>query len=405
VHIAYALPDWIPASHTDDKLAYVQQLREALVGLGHKVTVLSPNGILSSEREAFAETSLPVRGRFREGLVASATGRLAKHAGIPARMAETIQALHARMPLDLVEMEESYGWSRFVQDRIDVPLVTRLYAPQFLTAARALNRAEAEASARRACAEGTAILEATALSSPTQKLLDASVTKYGAKTPLKAVVANPTTPALEGSLWSEAACDPFAFLMLGCFDRVGAADVAIEALEIVLRVEPRASLKIVGSDRGLQDESGRTLGFDEYCAAHVPASVRERIALLPVASGERIANLHRNAYATLVPSRSEGFSYGAAQAMALGCPIVISRSCNADLIQDGATGLLVEVNSAKDLADKMLYMLRNKCHAAEMGRSGWERCRRAFAPGVVADKVLSFYIEVLRCANVAGIPA
>jgi glycosyltransferase involved in cell wall biosynthesis len=372
-------------------------MRESLLGLGHTVTIVSGTGVFSSDSRVATEPIKRARG-LKDRLVSLARPNRMTQAGLPSYIAEMLQYVHKQRALDVVEMEESFGWSKLVQDRIGIPVITRLHGPHFLTSVGHLGGAEASASERRERAEDEGIARATALSSPTGALLDAIVDRYGSCTPLKAIVPNPVAPAPRKLLWSEEKCDPFAFLLVGRFDRLKGADIAIAALELVLRHEPRASLTIVGPDLGVQDDLGRTLNFDAYCNAHVPAPVRERISFLGTVPHDQVAELRRKAFATLLCSRFENFPYSGLEAMAIGCPLIASNSFNAELTVDRCTGLLVEVGSPRDLADKMLYMLRNRKAAAEMGRAGWERCTNLYAPEVVATQMLRFYHQVVQDA-------
>ena len=48
-------------------------------------------------------------------------------------IAATVREVHERDPMDVFEMEESFGWCADVQMRVPVPVVVKLHGPEFLT--------------------------------------------------------------------------------------------------------------------------------------------------------------------------------------------------------------------------------------------------------------------------------
>ena len=111
---------------------------------------------------------------------------------------------------------------------------------------------------------------------------------------------------------------------------------------------PGARLVIVGSGPLARDLEARAaeLGIGASC-------------LFEPATGNVVPWLHAIDIFVL-PSLSEALSNSLLEAMACGCCAVASRvGGNPEVIQDGNTGLLFEKSNARDLADKLLSLIRN----------------------------------------------
>ena len=201
-------------------------------------------------------------------------------------------------------------------------------------------------------------------------------------------------PAAPHERWKLANCDPHEFVLVGRFDAAKGADVALDALEIVLEWQPRTKLTIIGPDKGIELESGRLADFEEYCAAKVSDRVRRQVEFQGAVPRSEVNRYRRRAFAVLVCSRFENFPYAVLESMAIGTPIIASDGCIADLIIDGETGLMVTAGSSAALAEAMLEMMADSGRAAAMAEAGWERCRRSYSAEAVAPEIVAFYDSV-----------
>ncbi len=99
----------------------------------------------------------------------------------------------------------------------------------------------------------------------------------------------------------------------------------------------------------------------------------------------------------VLPSRAEGLSNAVLEYLAAGLPTVVSRvGGNEDLVQDGATGLLVPAEDPAALSAALLRYLRNPEEAREMGRAGREFVTRNFSFERLVREVDELYSALLR---------
>jgi Glycosyltransferase Family 4 len=132
MHIAYYAPAWPAASAPNGIVTYVSAMRDQLCDQGHDVSVIAQGKLYAADgRIHILERPSPpptLWGRLRN--------RIERHRGnLPATarlLAHEIRHAHRLAGFDLLEMEESFGWSQQVQQALAVPVVTRLHGPQGL---------------------------------------------------------------------------------------------------------------------------------------------------------------------------------------------------------------------------------------------------------------------------------
>jgi sugar transferase (PEP-CTERM/EpsH1 system associated) len=145
-------------------------------------------------------------------------------------------------------------------------------------------------------------------------------------------------------------------------------DYLLRAAVAIVARHPRTVFVIVGDGelQGELERLARELGLqDKVIFTGFRRDVPHILALLDV-------------YA--LPSLSEGLSMGLLEAMLAGKPVVATRvGGNADVIEDGITGRLVEAQNSKQLADAIGWILSNPEEAKRFGSAAQENVRRRFS--------------------------
>ena len=98
----------------------------------------------------------------------------------------------------------------------------------------------------------------------------------------------------------------------------------------------------------------------------------------------------------VVPSLSEGFGIVAAEAMALGKPVIATRVGGLpEVVKDDVTGLLVEPGKPEALAAAMRDLAADAGRANAMGEAGKRRVAERFTSERMTSEYLSLYAELL----------
>jgi glycosyltransferase involved in cell wall biosynthesis len=310
-----------------------------------------------------------------------------------------VRRLHRERTIDLIEMEESFGWPRYLAGRCPVPLIVRLHGPWFLngTANGAVEDAE---FARREGWERQAIEGADAITAPSHHVLDSVRRRYGLELPGAEVIPNPVEPVPAADRWNLQACDRNRIVFVGRFDRHKGGDTMIEAFARIARQRPDVHLDFIGPDRGCLEPDGRKISIEQYLREKLGDTERTRLkyhGFLPVPAA---AELRKRALVTVAPSRYETFGIATAEAMMAGCPLVVcAAGALTELIQDGQNGLTAAPGDAGDLADKVLALLNDPHRAAALGQRAAADAAERYAPDRVARQTIEFYRRVLAGAR------
>lgn len=127
--------------------------------------------------------------------------------------------------------------------------------------------------------------------------------------------------------------------------------------------------------------------------------IRDNIIFTGFINRPDIPNIYGIADVVAVPSivmdASPNVCY---EASSMGLPIVGSKSGGIpEIIKDGETGLLVsDPRNIEDLAQKILFFIKNPEKGREFGKRGRELMEKQFTWPVIADKIERVYARVLK---------
>jgi len=396
MHIAYFAPAWPPAGAANGIVTYVSVIRDYLLARGHDVSVVSGDHLHRSDG-SIVELDAPSRStRFWPRMAARLDRRLGHHPFTGRRMMQQLRRVRRSIAIDLVEMEESFGWSASVARGLDIPVVTRLHGPQFLKPAGVDRLVDPRHARDRERAEGRAIRAAAMLSAPTRAMLDTTCRHYRRSDGAAKVIPNPVVPVAEDARWRLADCDHDLILFVGRLDRLKGADTLIAAFARVLAERPTARLDMVGPDGTIEQADGTMTPFVDHARSTLPPDVFARIRFTGLLAPEAIRAMRRRAYVTVVASVNENFPYAAVEAMSAGSPLVATEWLGSrDVVADGVDGWLTPVGDAAAMARRISWVFANPDAASAAGAMAWRHCRDVYAVEQVGEQMISFYQDIV----------
>ncbi len=390
-------PAWPGGKIANGIVTYAAHVVPALRAKGAEVFVVT--GIDGSDgSDAHVSVPRPIRvpllalQRLQEAI---SRGASANHANEMA-IAGEIERLVREHGIDVVEMEESFGWCGWVAARCSVPVIARLHGPWFLNGAMTEDTTT-RAFKRRVRREGAAIARVAGISAPSRDVLERTRAFYGLPLAEAEVIPNPLPAVPEAERWDARKSEPGTVLFVGRFDSHKAGDVAIEAFARIRAVEPSARLIFAGADPGVTDAHGRRWHAREFIDDRLPKQAdRDAVQYLGAQPGPVIRQLRMRAAVTVVCSRWENFPYTLGEAMTCGCPVVATATGGlVEMVTDGVSGLLARPADPDDLARAILALLRDPDRAARLGRAAAETSAAQLSPAAVAEKTLALYRRIL----------
>jgi len=99
----------------------------------------------------------------------------------------------------------------------------------------------------------------------------------------------------------------------------------------------------------------------------------------------------------LMPSRSDAFGIVYLEAWAAGIPVIGARiGATPEVIKENVDGLLVEFDNPKEIAQKVIKLLKNKKLRSNLGLAGQLRVSQNFTWDIIAEKTHHLYHNLLK---------
>jgi len=397
--IAYFAPSWPQSDRPNGIVSYLTVLTEAVRALGHEVFIVTPTLATPIDDSHVIKIRRPTPSlsrRLSNRLIRRLNPSYAFYRASSDAIAATFQDLTRREGIDIIEMEETYGWCAAVAHNVSIPVVVRLHGPYFLNSSydgpsnltRDLNRNERE---------GTGIKSATAITAPSQDVMDSALRHYDLSIPFRKILPNPVKVSECGDIWSAESCNRSDILFVGRTEWRKGGDLVVRVFERLLEKDPELRLHFVGPDCGIEIGAKTTGSWKSFIDAAISPETRNRICFYGALTPEEIGPLRRQCFVTLVFSRYETFGVVCTEALAVGSPLVATNVGGIpEIVHHEKNGLLADPDDIDDLTNKVQSLLDNPAKAATLGRAGWEDCRARFAPETIARATVDFYRSAIE---------
>jgi len=369
ISLAYICPRWPSSAVANGIVMYIEAITAGLRSRGHKTTLMEE---VADSDGLYDLTNFTESGNVLGRVFDRLERRVRPRRSLERRSCRSIIAACRRAirerGVQLLEIEESFGWSLPLQRALPIPLVVRLHGPWFLNGA-VKNVSNDRQFHKRVRAEGKAIAEAAWITSSSRDVLEQTRAYYNM--PLeRAEVIHPPAPRIAAEdRWRSEGRDPQLLLFVGRFDRHKGGDLVIDAFARVAQRYPEVRLKFAGPDHGVVDDHGRSWKILDYIQERLPdARVRDRVEWLNHLPNSAVMELRKKAAISVVGSRYDNFPTTVTEAIAMGCPVVAPRVGGIpEQITDRVNGLLCEPMNPEDLAAKIGELLDNPALAAQLG--------------------------------------
>jgi glycosyltransferase involved in cell wall biosynthesis len=397
MRIALYVPAWPPGAAANGIVTYASHLVPALRAINHEVFVLTPHKTTNDEDPHTIDLKLFGLSPLWQSAMHKLFPEAAQFNVGAEPIAAAVKQLFRKHEIDVLEIEESFGWS-FAVSKLDiVPVVVRLHGPWFLTGRSSSRSNYSKSDIRREIREKQGISAAEIVTSPSATMLETVKSHYRLKLASSASIPNPIEAALALHKWNVLDCIKDSLLFVGRFDTLKGGDLVIKAFGELSRSYPALKLTFVGPDVGVEDVDGKRWQFDEYTKRILPESARSRITFTGTLPPEEVAALRTKHFATLCTSKSEIFPYSILEAMAFGCPIVAPAVGGIpDIIQSGRNGTLFQPGDLVGLVSALRTLLDNPTLATHYGDQAWEDCRNLYSSKNVARVTSDTYIRAIN---------
>jgi glycosyltransferase involved in cell wall biosynthesis len=178
-------------------------------------------------------------------------------------------------------------------------------------------------------------------------------------------------------------------LTVGRLEREKGHSILLEAISLLEHRGVPVLLEVVGDGSRLDSlrRQARDLG------------ISERITFAGAVGQDRIREHYLAADAFCLPSLGEGIPVVLMEALASGLPVIASNTMGIpELIEDGATGLLVSPGRPEDLAAAIERLAGDRSLGGRLGAAGRDRVMEEFNLDRGAEILRAAFLETLSPA-------
>jgi glycogen(starch) synthase len=384
--------EYPPETHIGGIASYTYKTAAALARLGHEVHVVTAAWKPGADYE---ENGVHVH-RFEEPRVKPREVQAVAHAR---RVAATISKIPGRF--DVIQACEWGGeaaWYALTPGR-RAPLVTRLATPLFLVEQLNQNSRYGARGLAFRYMEYTQTRRSDGIISPTRAL--AEIVCRGWKIAPERVTVVPTgmdpAPVLANSdgplpevLRGEDGKAQDYLLYFGRLEERKGVHILGQALPAVLKAHPTLKAVFVGDDLSYRGGSMRE-AITALNQAHA-----DRLIFLPRLPQRELFPIIKAARLVALPSLWENLANTCLETMQLGRPVVATRRCGfEEVIEEGASGFLVEPGDAEDLERRLLEVLADPKRLERVG-DGARRRVEDFAIDPMAARLADYYAHLVQ---------
>jgi len=164
-------------------------------------------------------------------------------------------------------------------------------------------------------------------------------------------------------------------------------DTLLKSMPQVIKEFPSVKLIIIGD--GIQREYLERLCSD--------LGISQRVSFRGRKMPAEVLGFLKNIDLFVLASNWEGFGLALIEAMSSGKPVVATKVGGIpEIVEDGECGFLVPPGDPQALAEKVIYLLRNRDLATEMGKEGRKRVETLFSLDNMIVKLEGLYQDLLN---------
>jgi glycosyltransferase involved in cell wall biosynthesis len=395
--IALYVPSWPSGFSANGIVTYASYLVPALRALGHEVFVLTAQIMAGADDPHVVDLRrFAPPSTFWQRATARLVSDAAAYRTMTTSIIGAVKELRRRYQVDVLEMEESFGWNFEISRLNLLPVIVRLHGPWFLNGSFNHPNYNPALNARRERREGKAIHRANYITAPTFHVLAATEERYQRRLSASRVIANPIEPAAASGTWDVNRCSRHTLLFVGRFDEHKGGDLALRAFAEIGADQQDAKFLFVGPNKGIRGANGDAIPYEHFITGNIPESFHSRIEFRGALSHPEVMSVRTKCYATIFSSRYEVAGYAVLEAMSLGCPLVASAVGGVpEVIQHRRNGLLTPSEDVTAIAAACRDLLNDPGLAARLGRQAWLDCRELHDPQIVAKQTLAVYQEAI----------
>jgi len=378
LRLVYLCNEYPPARHGGIG-TFTQIIGRALANRGHLVDVLGfyPTACLVQEEDQGVRVTRIPRSRIRGLGILSSAGRLQ----------QAITKIARDSPTDIIEGQENAF--AFLPRHLPGRRVLRMHGGHhfFSTCLGERPRAWRSWLERRSFARADYLCGVSRfVAEETRRLL-----RLGS-VPIE-ILPNPVDTKKFRPM-PEVSIVPGLIVFVGTLcEKKGIRQLVLGMPEIIAAM-PNVRLVVYGRDT---TDPGTGRSYREGLEAAVPAPVRQRITFQDHVDNAKLPAALAAAGVLVYPSHMESQGIVVIEGMAMGKPVVASKTGpGPEIIEDGVSGLLCDPHDPHSIAQAVIRLLKDRDLASRLGLAARQRALREFSLDKLVGRNVEFYRRCLK---------
>jgi glycosyltransferase involved in cell wall biosynthesis len=177
-------------------------------------------------------------------------------------------------------------------------------------------------------------------------------------------------------------------LFLGRINFKKGLDLLVPSFHYVAKLHPDARLAIVGPDN-----EGYGSKVRRWCQEQ---GIQDKVYFVDCLGFHKVKEAYVDADLFVLPSYTENFGLTVVEAMACGCPVVISDQVNIwREIQNASAGIIVSLDPLS-IADAISRLITDRVEATIMGRRGRFTAKKCYAWPRIVKQLTNVYSDLIE---------
>jgi glycosyltransferase involved in cell wall biosynthesis len=349
MRIGLVSPSWPPDLSGNGITTFTKYMKLGLEEEGHETQIIALKGFKDARNTHIVAASKPKLRlhTFLKNIKSRNDFKL-----IEDRLVDTIVPIVKQNLIDVLIMEESFGWAHRIQEAIGIPVVVALHGPWHIIRRHLPHPEDLTGfDSWRIQAEQRALESCAAVFAPSSYVLSETLEFYRLQNKHHWVLPNPFIANNNHKIKNLSKINNQSILFVGRYDYLKGADIVIAALSNLRNIDKQINFDFVGKDIGFTNSNSRfqKSSIRDIELFNETKSLFNYHGFLPP---KEIVRLRQKDPITVVGSRFENYPYSVVEALSTG-GLVVAPDVGGigEIIQDGENGFLFKKENANHLAE------------------------------------------------------
>lgn len=168
----------------------------------------------------------------------------------------------------------------------------------------------------------------------------------------------------------------------------------VKAMPKVISKAPDAHLIVAGRDTII---SGTNQSYLNYLKSEIDENIKDKISFLGVVDNNKLSNEIEMSQVCVYPSHMEAMPLAWLEVLSMGKPFIASNlGPGKEVVHHKKTGLLCNPFNIEELSKKIIYLLKNRDYAHQLGTNAIKDIDERFGYNILMEQNIKLYKSIIK---------